>query len=538
MSATSDSTLADPEQIIGDLQRQLVVCKAERDEALGERDEALAERAAIAEVLQVINSSPGDLAPVFDAILEKAVSLTEAVYAHLWRFDGEHFHPWRSHGEAEFGRWFEHLVPVRPNPDGDGFLGRVARGEQVLYIADVRDTEAYRSGYAPVTALADVGGGRSVLTIALRKDHAVLGVLTVYRREVKQFSEKQISLLQNFAAQAVIAMENARLLTETREALEQQTATAEVLQVINSSPDDLAPVFDAMLEKAMRLCGADFGVMNRYDGKHFYHAADHGVPSAYARYRRERGPITYGSGTTPARLVAGENLIHTVDLMATEAYERGEPARKALVDLGVARTHLTAALRKGDVLLGDISIYRQEVQPFTDKQIALLQNFAAQAVIAMENARLLTETREALDQQTATAEVLQVINTSPGELQPVFEAILEKAHKLCGVVYGALVLREGEIFRAMATHSYSGSFAEQLRQGYRGADNPITRSLIGGEQFHQILDLAQIDHPMVRASFEQAGVRTGLYVPLRRDGVLLGMISACRRKSGCFLTRK
>ena len=152
---------------------------------------ALARETATAEVLQVINSSPGDLAAVFDAVLEKAVSLTEAVYGHLWRFDGEHFHPWRSHGDPEFARWFEHLGPVRPNPNG--FLGRVVRGEHVLHIADVRDTEPYGTGSAPVTGLADVAGGRSVLTVALRKDHALLGALTVYRREVKQFSEKQIS---------------------------------------------------------------------------------------------------------------------------------------------------------------------------------------------------------------------------------------------------------------------------------------------------------------------------------------------------------
>jgi len=159
---------------------------------LGQRlDEAFAQHAATAEVLQVINSSPGDLAAVFDAVLEKAVSLTEAVYGHLWRFDGEHFHPWRSHGDPEFARWFEHLGPVRPNPNG--FLGRVVRGEHVLHIADVRDTEPYGNGSAPVTGLADVAGGRSVLTVALRKDHALLGALTVYRREVKQFSEKQIS---------------------------------------------------------------------------------------------------------------------------------------------------------------------------------------------------------------------------------------------------------------------------------------------------------------------------------------------------------
>jgi hypothetical protein len=211
-------------------------------------------------------------------------------------------------------------------------------------------------------------------------------------------------------------------------------------------------VFDAMLDKALRLCGANFGLMNTYDGEHYHHAADHGVPAAYAKFRRDRGPTVFGSGTTPPRLVAGEHLVHTVDLMATEPYEHGDPARRALVDLGGARSHLTAALRKGDILLGDISIYRQEVRPFSDKQIALLENFAAQAVIAMENARLITETREALEQQTATAEVLQVINSSPGDLAPVFDAMLEKATRLCEAPYGIFRTWDGEHFHFAAAH--------------------------------------------------------------------------------------
>src|SRR5262245_48614485 len=189
------------------------------------------------------------------------------------------------------------------------------------------------------------------------------------------------------------------------------------------------------------------------------------TPSEYARYRRERGRTTYGPGTTPARLVAGENLIHTADLMATEAYERAEPNRRALVDLGGARTHLTAALRKGDVLLGDISIYRQDVRPFSTKQISLLQNFATQAVIAIENARLLTETREALAQQTATAEVLQIINSSQGDLVPVFDGILQRAIRLCEAAFGNLWLYDGESFDMVAAQGpFPPSYLEMLSQ--------------------------------------------------------------------------
>src|SRR5213075_1056393 len=177
---------------------------------------------------------------------------------------------------------------------------------------------------------------RTVVLVPLLKDDVVRGVITVFRQEVRPFSDKQIALLQNFAAQAVIAMENARLITETREALEQQTATAEVLGVINSSPGDLAPVFDAMLERAMRLCEAAFGHLDTYDRNSFHTAAIRGVPAAYAEYRRNNPPI-YGPGTGPARMLAGERIVHHLDMMEEEAYRRGEPSRRALVDLGGAR---------------------------------------------------------------------------------------------------------------------------------------------------------------------------------------------------------
>jgi GAF domain-containing protein len=402
MDATRDSTLADPQQRIADLERRLAERTAERDAGLAreaavaaERDAGLAREAATAEVLGVINSSPGDLKPVFDAMLENALRLCGAAYGNLLSYDGECFQVLATTHD---------LAGHRFKAPPDSALDPILKGENVVTIDDLENSAAYRFGLPHFRRVVEAGGYRSLLNVALRKNGALLGVIAVFDTQVRPFTDKQIALLQNFAAQAVIAMENARLITETREALEQQTATAEVLGVINSSPGDLAPVFDAMLVRAIRLCEATHGHFFNYDGECFHLAAVND-DARYVEWVRQRGAIRPLNNAPLGRVKGGERIVHAVDMQEEEVY-RTVPTFREQIDLRGVRSQITLGLFKDNTLLGAMVLYRQVVRPFTDKQIALLENFAAQAVIAMDNARLLTETREALEQQTATAEVL------------------------------------------------------------------------------------------------------------------------------------
>jgi len=535
MSATPDSTLANPEQLLADLQRQLAEREAELAECKAERDEALQRETATAEVLGVINSSPGDLTPVFEAIIEKAVRLCEATHGALFTYDGDLFHVAAMHSDRRLVGWHQQLGPFRPPADTGA--GRISRGERLVHTADVRELDAFRTS-PEFRQAAEIGSFRSVLNVALRRDEVLLGVLTVYRREVRPFTDKQIALLENFAAHAVIAMENARLITETREALEQQTATAEVLQVINSSPGDLGPVFDAILEKAHALCGATYGRLLIRDGEKIHLAAAQGE-AHFIKAARELSPER--SSGMLERLMSGERIIHIADARAEANYSHAPPQLRHFIEVAGARTLLWVPLQRDDELLGVITAARQEVRPFSEKEIALLENFAAQAVIAMENARLITETREALEQQTATAEVLQVINSSPGDLAPVFDAILEKAARLCDAPFGNLRIWDGESFRVGAVHG-EPSFREWARSFRPERDNSPLARIVDGERVVQVADATNDDLYKTSLAYREivdaSGIRSGVAVALRKDDVLLGSILVYRQEVRPFTDKQ
>jgi GAF domain-containing protein len=444
--------------------------------------EALEQQIATAEVLAVINASPGNLAPVFDAILEKAHTLCGATLGSLVLYDGTHFRAAATHAHPE-----QYAAVVRQPQRPTRRTQPLIDGERFVHVLDMKANEEELDHEVARTRFERTDM-RTALWMPLRKDGTLLGFISAFRSEVRAFTDRQIALLENFAAQAVIAMDNARLLTEQREALEQQTATADVLEVINASPGNLTPVFEAMLEKAMRLCGAAFGSFYTYDGDSLSSVAQLGVPPAYAEFRA-RNPTPIRPGTGIAQAIGARRPHKVLDLMTTEAYAAGEPAVRAMVELGGVRTLVAVPLCRDETVVGLITIYRQEVREFSAKQIALLENFAAQAVIAMDNARLLTEQREALERQTATAEVLQVINASPGDLTPVFDAMLEKAMRLCGAAYGVLRGFDGRHTRLLASRGVPSEYAEFLtRNAAHGAADPVP---VPGTAFLQALQTGQ-----------------------------------------------
>jgi GAF domain-containing protein/two-component sensor histidine kinase len=507
-----------------------------------ETNEALEQQTATSEVLQVISSSPGDLEPVFRAMLKNATRICGAKFGVLFRFEGGLFHPAALLDvPPAFADFLARQGAFAPEPGR--LFGRLFQTKRVIQVDD-RATEPEPS------PSVRYGGARSSIAVPMLKKSELVGAFFIYRTEVRPFADKQIELVKNFAAQAVIAIENTRLLKELRqrtddlsEALQQQTATSEVLQVISSSLGELEPVFQTMLESATRICEAKFGSMYLREGDAFRIVAMHNAPPAFAEARRLQPLVRPGPRTGLYRVASTKQVVHIVDLRAEQPYLEREPSSVTMVERAGARTLLVVPMLKDDELIGNINIYRQEVRPFTDKQIELVKNFAAQAVIAIENTRLLNELRqrtgdlsEALERQTATSEVLGVISSSPGELEPVFQAMLANAVRLCDAKFGVLNLYEGGVFRTVAVHNVPPAYAEmRRREPLRPHPGTAHAEVVKTKQVVHISDARTLPaylegSPMPVAIVDVGGARTLLVVPMLKENDLIGTIVIYRQE--------
>ena len=519
---------------VRDLEKQLA-------QALKSEAEALEQQTATAEILRVIASSPTSVEAVFDTILANALRLCDTPNGGIFTFDGQAFHV------AAAAHWADEFLAslreeaILPGPETP--LRRVGLDLRPSHVADIfgdpsfSPPEIYRRE-----------GMRTSLAVPMLKEGRLVGALTFHRREVRPFTEKQIALIETFADQAVIAIENVRLFTELQEknsaltqahaqvseSLEQQTATAEVLKVISRSTFDLQPVLDTVIENAARLCKARRGIILRREGDSFHGVAFYNASAELVEFIKSH-PVTPGRQTITARVALERRTIHVADIQADPEY------RYALRDIDPIRTELGVPMFRGNEVLGVIILYKLEIDPFTDNQIGLVETFADQAVIAIENVRLFTELqasnrelRTALDTQTATSDILSVISRSQTDVQPVFDAIAQSAMQLCGAFDVSIFRVDGERLAFVAHHGpiarLHGDFWLPLVRGTVGGRSVLESRVI------QVADLQNEHHEFPEAVnyARQFGFRTILSVPLLREGVAIGGIQLRRSEVQLF----
>ena len=504
--------------------------------------ESLQQQTATADVLKVISRSTFDLQIVLDTLVESATRLCEADHAWLFQRDGDflRFKSSFGHGTATHERIRE-LFLRREVPINRGSItGRSASEGRVVHVADVLEDREYTWSEAQ-----QIGGYRAALGAPLLRDGKVVGVIFVAKTKPEPFSEKQIELVTTFADQAVIAIENVRLFEDLQartrdlaESLEQQTATSEVLAAISSSLDELAPLFQKILENAVRVCGAKFGTMNLYDGKMFDPVAACNVPPEYAATELHKPFVPHpksGLGT----IVTTHQPVHIRDIRTEQPYLERNPAVVAISDVAGARTIAIVPMLKEDNLIGTLNIYRQEVALFNDKQIALLSNFARQAVIAIENNRLLKELRESLQQQTATADVLKTISRSTFDLQTVLRTLVESAAHLCDADKATITRQKGNEFYRAESFGFSKEFMDYVRSVPVTPDrgSATGRALLEGVVIHIPDVAADTDYNFSEAQ-RLGDFRSLLGVPMMREGVPVGVIVLTRSKAGPFTDKQ
>ncbi|PYK49848.1 MAG: hypothetical protein DME20_05765 [Verrucomicrobia bacterium] len=493
---------------------------AEVEASNSELREALEQQTATGEILRVIASSPTDLQPVLDTVAENAARLCEATQSQIYRVDDGMLQRVAVHGSMPLAEMWRPLT--RGTPTGRAIVDR-----KVIHVHDI--TTEFES-YPESKSRQQVTGSRTILVAPLLREGVSIGAILIRRQDVRPFSDKQIALLKTFADQAVIAIENVRLFKELKESLEQQTATSEILGVIASSPTDAQPVFDTIAQSAMRLCDGAMGVVSRYDGELVHLAAHTHVTTEGGEILRQMFPMRPGRSGVHGRVVLEGGVVHVPDAQADAEYSQS--LRQAL-DL---RSALAVPMLRDGRVVGAVAVGRLEVRPFTDKEVALLQTFAHQAVIAIENVRLFNELKESLEQQTATSEILGVIASSPTDIQPVLEAIVKNAARVCGASDAGVALVNGEVYRIAATYG-------AVSQTNVGFELVVDREshygrVITDRQVVHIPDFVEVASDFPKSRGLRRGYRTMLGVPLMRDGIAVGALGFIRKEVRPFTDKQ